>query len=86
MQPLMVTFAQVCPFLCHAPRHGKSNTNWVANEFAGYGVSSTPNITAGQDYTIAEDCLNINVIRPTGTSSGDDLPVLLWIFGGKGFC
>lgn len=48
----------------------------------GYGVSSTPNITAGQDYTIDEDCLNINIIRPAGTSSDNQLPVLFWIYGG----
>ncbi|KAK4194350.1 putative sterol esterase precursor [Triangularia verruculosa] len=31
---------------------------------------------------ISEDCLNINVIRPTGTKAGDKLPVLFWIYGG----
>lgn len=29
-----------------------------------------------------EDCLTINVERPTGTKEGDKLPVLFWIFGG----
>lgn len=29
-----------------------------------------------------EDCLNINVHRPSGTTAGDKLPVLFWIFGG----
>jgi carboxylesterase type B len=29
-----------------------------------------------------EDCLNINVLRPTGTTSESKLPVLFWIFGG----
>lgn len=29
-----------------------------------------------------EDCLTINVQRPGGVKEGDDLPVLLWIFGG----
>lgn len=53
---------------------------------SGYGVSSTPNATAGQNYVIDEDCLNINVIRPAGTSSGDDLPILFWIYGGKAGC
>lgn len=50
---------------------------------SGYGVSSTPNATAGQNYVIDEDCLNINVIRPSGTSENDKLPVLFWIYGGK---
>ncbi|CAN8105762.1 unnamed protein product [Discula destructiva] len=29
-----------------------------------------------------EDCLTIDVQRPGGTTAGDNLPVLLWIFGG----
>lgn len=30
----------------------------------------------------AEDCLTVDVLRPSGTKAGDNLPVLLWIFGG----
>ncbi|KAJ5768775.1 secreted lipase [Penicillium odoratum] len=29
-----------------------------------------------------EDCLNLNVQRPSGTTAGAGLPVLVWIFGG----
>lgn len=29
-----------------------------------------------------EDCLNLNVQRPSGTQAGAGLPVLVWIFGG----
>lgn len=29
-----------------------------------------------------EDCLTVNVQRPSGTKEGDKLPVLYWIFGG----
>lgn len=29
-----------------------------------------------------EDCLTINVQRPGGTKAGDNLPVMLWIYGG----
>jgi carboxylesterase type B len=29
-----------------------------------------------------EDCLTLNVIRPTGTDASSNLPVLFWIFGG----
>ncbi|KID80771.1 uncharacterized protein G6M90_00g005960 [Metarhizium brunneum] len=29
-----------------------------------------------------EDCLTISVARPEGTTAGDNLPVLFWIFGG----
>ena len=31
---------------------------------------------------ISEDCLNLNVQRPSGTSSSSKLPVVVWIFGG----
>jgi len=30
----------------------------------------------------AEDCLYLNVWRPTGASPGGDLPVVVWIYGG----
>ena len=32
--------------------------------------------------TQSEDCLVLNVHRPVGTTVGDNLPVLYWIFGG----
>lgn len=61
---------------------GSFDATSYGNVCPGYGVSSYPNITAGQDYTVSEDCLNINVIRPAGTTESDRLPVLVWIFGG----
>ncbi|MBM4243751.1 MAG: carboxylesterase family protein [Deltaproteobacteria bacterium] len=33
--------------------------------------------------SISEDCLTVNVWRPTGVSEGDDRPVMLWIYGGS---
>ncbi|KAK6353586.1 hypothetical protein TWF696_005549 [Orbilia brochopaga] len=30
----------------------------------------------------SEDCLALNVVRPSGTKAGDKLPVLVWIYGG----
>lgn len=30
----------------------------------------------------SEDCLYLNIHRPTGTTEGDDLPVLFYIYGG----
>jgi carboxylesterase type B len=33
--------------------------------------------------SISEDCLTVNVWRPVGTSGGDNLPVMLWIYGGS---
>ncbi|KAL7790308.1 Alpha/Beta hydrolase protein [Trichoderma ceciliae] len=35
-----------------------------------------------QDPVQSEDCLTVSVHRPRGTSEGDDLPVLFYIFGG----
>jgi len=35
----------------------------------------------GQNFSISEDCLTINVVRPAGTPGGP-LPVLVWIYGG----
>lgn len=41
------------------------------------------NIPLFQTVTNAgEDCLNLNVQRPSGTAAGAGLPVLVWIFGG----
>jgi hypothetical protein len=33
-------------------------------------------------YVQGEDCLTVNVIRPTGVKAGQGLPVLVWIHGG----
>ncbi|GAA6022471.1 hypothetical protein JCM8202_000476 [Rhodotorula sphaerocarpa] len=33
-------------------------------------------------HPLSEDCLRLNVIRPTGTKEGDDVPVGFWIYGG----
>lgn len=29
-----------------------------------------------------EDCLYFNIYRPAGTKPGDNLPVMVWFFGG----
>jgi carboxylesterase type B len=31
---------------------------------------------------VSEDCLTINIVRPSGAAGGDDLPVAVWIHGG----
>jgi carboxylesterase type B len=41
----------------------------------GLGSNKVLNLTQG------EDCLNLNVVRPTGYAH-DSLPVLVWIYGG----
>lgn len=37
---------------------------------------------AEADPEASEDCLYLQIHRPEGTSEGDDLPVMLWIYGG----
>jgi len=39
-------------------------------------------LTGGPPAEISEDCLRLNVWRPTGTNEGDPLPVLVYIYGG----
>lgn len=48
----------------------------------GFGAD-TDKLVAENFTTMGEDCLNLNIIRPTNTS--ESLPVLLWIYGGGWF-
>lgn len=42
-----------------------------------------PGFNVFQNVTdISEDCLTLRIDRPVGTSASDNLPVLIWIFGG----
>ncbi|OWO98936.1 lipase (secreted protein) [Marssonina coronariae] len=34
------------------------------------------------NFTLSEDCLTVNVLRPAGTSENEKLPVLVWVHGG----
>lgn len=60
------------------------NTTWSGKRDASqygpicYGFGSNPLLNLTQ----SEDCLNLNVIRPSGTEARHKLPVLLWIYGG----
>ncbi|KAI5361635.1 Putative carboxylesterase, type B, carboxylesterase type B, active, alpha/Beta hydrolase [Septoria linicola] len=36
-----------------------------------------------QIYGMSENCLSINIVRPSGLDAGEKLPVLLWIHGGS---
>lgn len=46
----------------------------------GYGAD-TQNLGSPVD----EDCLTINIVRPSGVEAGDELPVGLWVHGGVSF-
>lgn len=59
------------------------NSTWngtaLATEYpphcVGYGSDDT-------GYTVSEDCLYLNVVRPAGTNASSNLPVAVWIHGG----
>jgi carboxylesterase type B len=54
-----------------------------SNDFLAKVIGTVTNLPFFQKaLKISEDCLTVNVIRPTGTKAGDKLPVLFWIFGG----
>ncbi|KUF98691.1 hypothetical protein AM588_10010284 [Phytophthora nicotianae] len=61
------------------------NTTWTdsknATEYSPecYGYGSDQWVLGN---VISEDCLTINVVRPSGVSEGADLPVGVWIHGG----
>ncbi|KAF9892223.1 hypothetical protein FE257_001999 [Aspergillus nanangensis] len=57
------------------------NATAYGNECPGYGSDTTTLVNRGI-ITLNEDCLNLNIIRPSKTSHGQLLPVMLWIFGG----
>ena len=42
-------------------------------------ISENPGV-----YNVSEDCLNLEVVRPAGTKSDANLPVMVWIYG-QGF-
>ncbi|KAF2713988.1 alpha/beta-hydrolase [Pleomassaria siparia CBS 279.74] len=60
------------------------NTTWVGTRDASeygptcYGFGSNPLLNLTQ----SEDCLSLNLIRPSGTTNHDKLPVLVWFYGG----
>lgn len=60
------------------------NTSWDGSADATtfspacYNLGSAPM----PGITYSEDCLNLNVVRPSGTKPGDKLPVGVWIYGG----
>ncbi|KAK5990040.1 Secreted lipase [Cladobotryum mycophilum] len=71
------------PPRAYLPARG-SNINATA---IGAGCPQDPNgsfagITLPGGSNISEDCLNLNVVRPNGTTESDRHPVMVWIYGG----
>ena len=62
------------------------NTSWTgshdAKAFSPSCVGVGSNAVGGGTLEVSEDCLTLNVVRPTGVGSSDRLPVLIWIHGG----
>jgi carboxylesterase type B len=64
------------------------NRTWIgsknATEYgkACYGYGSDDWVLGNP---VSEDCLTINVVRPSGTRQQDQLPVGVWIHGGGGY-
>ena len=65
------------------------NQSWSKRQAIAYGdwchssPLSLPGYTqTGFDHNESEDCLTLNVVRPTGVNDSARLPVLVWIYGG----
>lgn len=56
---------------------GTRNATEYSPQCIGYGMD-----TWSQGNYVSEDCLTLNVIRTSGASSEDKLPVLVWFHGG----
>ena len=77
------------PF-ANAPRLAKPtplNDSWTAPFDASsygptcYGFGSNQLLPSIKDHQ-SENCLNLNIIRPSGVPANSNLPVLIWIYGG----
>ena len=77
---LGVPFAQAPRLDLPLPINKTYETPFDASEYGNtcYGFGSNPILGLTQ----SEDCLNLNVVRPTGTNSTSNLPVLFWMYGG----
>ncbi|KAL4889553.1 Alpha/Beta hydrolase protein [Aspergillus ambiguus] len=75
------------PYTGHLPDVGQSvavryDATTYGYECPGYGSDETTLVNTGV-IRLDEDCLNLNVVRPTAWAKSPDLlPVMLWIFGG----
>jgi carboxylesterase type B len=64
------------------------NQSWIGQRNATMRGFSCPSFSAPElqgfadGLNMSEDCLTLDIIRPAGVQSGDDLPIFLWFYGG----
>ncbi|KAL7790344.1 alpha/beta-hydrolase [Trichoderma ceciliae] len=64
------------------------NQSWTGSRNATVRSDSCPGFDApfaqgfADGLTMSEDCLTLDIVRPSGVQPGDDLPVFFWIYGG----
>ncbi|KAJ7793691.1 extracellular triacylglycerol lipase precursor [Mycena olivaceomarginata] len=66
-------------FKAPAPKSSLNATSFNATEYGPACLQVATGLALNQ---MSEDCLTINVLRPTGTSSHSKLPVMFWTYGG----
>ena len=54
----------------------------LVSPLTGTPVSASPELLAN----MSEDCLSLNIFRPSGVDAKSSLPVMVWIYGGGFQC
>ncbi|KAJ6611160.1 Alpha/Beta hydrolase protein [Mycena sp. CBHHK59/15] len=62
--------------------HGVQNATVYAPACPQQALSSTIPITFAPDTNVVEDCLFLDVFKPTSSDARSRLPVLVWLYGG----
>ncbi|TKY90404.1 hypothetical protein EX895_000402 [Sporisorium graminicola] len=64
------------------PKHLDSSSSDRLIDATRFGNICVQTAQPSPLYNMSEDCLNLNIVRPKGTTENDKLPVLTWIYGG----
>ncbi|CBQ67569.1 related to Lipase 2 precursor [Sporisorium reilianum SRZ2] len=64
------------------PQHLDSSPSNKMIDATRFGNICVQSASPSPLYNMSEDCLNLNIVRPAGTTEHDKLPVLTWIYGG----
>jgi acetylcholinesterase len=65
------------------PKEALSNDTFNATEYGPVCLQDTAWLGGLlMPYPLSEDCLTINVLRPSNTSTSSKLPVMVWSYGG----